>query len=206
MGEDKAFIELNGVPLWRRQLQILQELAPRELFIAGPPHEEWRGEGHLIIPDAQRNAGPLGGLVAALRRCSAPLLLTLAVDLPHMTSDYLRDLIAGCSRTRGIIPRAREHFETVAAVYPTSALPLAEMCLMSDKTSLQSFAARSLFEDLVTASEIGAEDKPLFLNINTPEDLSSVAAVGACTERSRSDRRTSNACRRNSAVTARRYK
>ena len=65
MGRDKAFVEIDGVPLWRRQLQLLEELLPHELFIAGPAHDEWQQTNCIIIPDAEPDAGPLAGIVAA---------------------------------------------------------------------------------------------------------------------------------------------
>ena len=198
MGEDKAFIEMNGTPLWRRQLQILQELAPRELFLSGPSREQWRHIDSIIISDAKPDAGPLAGLVAALRRCSTPLLLALAIDLPNMTADHLRELLARCSNAEGVIPRWRQRFEPLAAVYPRTALSLAENCLASDDHSLQRFAARCVSDRLLDVMDIAIDDEPLFLNMNTPEDLSSVAAVY--------DRRPSSSQRRDSAVIDRRYR
>ena len=104
MGLDKAFIELDGVPLWRRQLQILEALAPDQLFIAGPPRDEWEEANAIVIPDAESGAGPLAGLVEGLRRSSTGLLVTIAVDLPHMTTDYLRELVDSCAADCGVVP------------------------------------------------------------------------------------------------------
>ena len=171
MGADKAFIEIDGVPLWRRQLQILEELRPDELFIAGPAHDEWQEANCVIIPDAAPNGGPLGGLVAALRHCSATLLLTIAIDLPNITSNYLRKLVGACAEDRGVVPTHGERFEPVAAVYPKHALALAESCLASRDLSVQRFAARCLSEGLVITQEISEDERPLFLNMNTPEDV-----------------------------------
>ena len=171
MGEDKAFIEVHGVPVWRRQLQVLEQLEPHELFIAGPAHDEWRSANCSVIPDAEPDAGPLGGLVAALRESSTPLLLTIAVDLPHMTPDYLRQLVGSCSADRGVVPSDGERFEPVAAVYPKRALALAESCLAARDLSVQRFAARCVAEGLLNVKEIAPGERPLFLNMNTPQDL-----------------------------------
>lgn len=176
MGENKAFIEINGVPVWRRQLQVLESLRPRELFIAGPAHDEWETANAIIISDAEANAGPLGGLIAALRQSSATLVLTLAIDLPHMTSDYLRELLDLCGDERGVVPSYGERLEPVAAVYPTRALPLAESCLTARDLSVQRFAARCLEEGFAIAKAITPDDRPLFLNMNTPEDVALVSA------------------------------
>ena len=178
MGEDKAFIQIDRVPLWRRQLQILEGLRPQELFLAGPSHDEWREANCVVIPDAEPDAGPLAGIIAALRRCSAPLLLTIAIDLPNITSDYLRALVNGCSTACGVVPSHGDRFEPVAAVYPKRSLPLAENCLASRDLSVQRFALRCISEGLVNAKPITAAERPLFLNMNTPDDLA-LASAGA---------------------------
>ena len=86
MGRDKALLEIDGVPLWQRQLRTLQELQPSEIFFAGPAREAWIENGFECIADAANDVGPIGGLVAALRRCADARLLVLAIDLPEMTS------------------------------------------------------------------------------------------------------------------------
>lgn len=171
MGVDKAFIEIDGVPLWRRQLRMLQELGPHELFIAGPAHAEWQETDCIIIPDAQPDAGPLAGIVAALQRCSAPLLLVIAVDLPNMRACYLRELLDACTIDRGIVPTDGEQREPLAAVYPRRSRSLAERCLASRDLSVQQFAARCAAEEHVNGKEITAADRLNFLNMNTPDDL-----------------------------------
>ena len=178
MGCDKAFVEIHGVPLWQRQLRVLRSLQPCEKFIAGPARPEWIEACDAIVPDAPDGAGPLAGLVASLRRCSTPLLLALAIDLPQMTPDYLRDLIAVCTDNVGAIPYQGDRFEPLAAVYPISALRLAENCLRSGNYSLQRFAVGCVSEGIAHARQIEASQESFFLNVNTPEDLA-VAAAGA---------------------------
>src|SRR4051812_12491871 len=84
MGSDKALLEIDGIPLWQRQLHTLQELHPTEIFLAGPVRPHWIESGLQIVGDVKADAGPLGGLVAVLRRCRATRLLVLAIDLPRM--------------------------------------------------------------------------------------------------------------------------
>ena len=174
MGTDKAFIEIDGVPLWRRQLQVLEELRPHELFIAGPPDEEWQEMNCIIIPDAEPNAGPLAGIIAALQRCSTPLLLVMAVDLPNMTSHYLRQLVDSRAADCGVVPGYGERSEPLAAVYPKRSLALAERCLALRELSVQRFAARCVTEGLAVEKEIRRDERSLFLNMNTPEDLATL--------------------------------
>jgi molybdopterin-guanine dinucleotide biosynthesis protein A len=170
MGRDKAFIEIDGVPLWQRQLRILQELAPTEIFLAGPPREEWQNAGCAIVPDAQEECGPLGAIVAALRCSSSDLLLALAVDLPHMSADYLRGLVHQCAGDKGVIPW-RNRPEPLAAVYPKRSLEVAEQLLTAGDYSLHLFADSCVREALAVRQPVSSDDAALFLNMNTPADL-----------------------------------
>jgi molybdopterin-guanine dinucleotide biosynthesis protein A len=169
MGRDKAFLEIEGVPLWRRQLRILEQLGPVEIFLAGPARDEWQDAGCTIIPDAQEDSGPLSGIVTALRRAPSPLLLALAVDLPNITSDYLATLVARCADDTGVVPRT-ERFEPLAAIYPARSLHIAEQLLASGNFSLQQFADRCIAEEMASEHRVSPDDAFLFLNMNTPAD------------------------------------
>jgi molybdopterin-guanine dinucleotide biosynthesis protein A len=174
MGRDKAFIEIDGVPLWRRQLRILQELVPTEIFLAGPPHPVWENAGCTIVPDAQEECGPLGGIVAALRVSSSDLLLALAIDLPHMSANCLREILGRCADGKGVIPWD-ERYEPLAAVYPKRSLQLAEQLLFAGDYSLQSFANACVREELAVQQPVSSADAALFLNMNTSADLLAAA-------------------------------
>ena len=175
MGRDKAFIKIDAVPLWQRQLRVLSQLAPSEIFIAGPPHPEWENTGCTILADARAECGPLGGIVAALRHLSSELLLALAVDLPEMSADYLRRLMGHSAGGRGVIPW-RTCYEPLAAVYPKRSLRVAERLLDAREYSLQSFADVCVREELAVKQPVSPTDAPRFFNMNTPADIAAVAA------------------------------
>lgn len=166
MGRDKARLEIDGEPLWRRQLATLRALGPEQLLVSGPP----RGEGETVA-DARDGDGPLGGVAAALLRCTAPLLVVLAVDLPEMTAAFLRLLLAQSREESGVVPRGPEFFEPLAAVYPKEAAVIANGQLRGGDFSMQSFVAAALREGLVTERKLHPAELALFVNLNTPADL-----------------------------------
>lgn len=174
MGRDKAFIEIDGAPLWQRQLRMLEQLAPNEIFLAGPPRPEWQDAGFTIICDAQENAGPLGGVVAALRQCSTDFLLALAVDLPKMTVDYLRELIDAREDGKGVVPM-RDRYEPLVALYPTGSLKIAEQLIAGGDYSLHELVRRCLAAGLLIKQPVRWSDVACFLNMNTPSDLAALA-------------------------------
>jgi molybdopterin-guanine dinucleotide biosynthesis protein A len=174
MGRDKAFVEIDGVPLWQRQLRTLHQLGLSEIFLAAPRRDEWNNAPCTIITDAQEDSGPLGGIVAALERSSSPLLLALAVDVPNITGDYLLHLVELCEDDRGVVPRT-DRYEPLVALYPRRSLALAERLLVEGSYSLQTFADRCIADGMAVEHRVPAADASLFLNMNTPAELAAVA-------------------------------
>ncbi len=124
-----------------------------------------------VIADELENAGPLGGVTAALGNCTAPLLVVLAVDLPEMTTAFLRNLLALCHHGKGVVPCGAEFFEPLAAIYPASAAAIAREQLRCGEFSMQQFVRAALREDLVVERKLQPAEMSLFANLNTPADL-----------------------------------
>jgi molybdopterin-guanine dinucleotide biosynthesis protein A len=169
MGRDKAFLEINGQPLWRRQMEKLCQLRPEQIMVSGPPRNEW--SDCEVVSDEVENAGPLGGVAAALGKCTTSHLVVLAVDLPMMTSNFLQSLLELCGGDWGAVPRNADDFEPLAAVYPASCAFLANAALRSGGFSLQSFVRRGMSEKWLVERKISAAEALLFTNLNRPADL-----------------------------------
>ncbi len=168
MGRDKALLPLgDGRLLWQRQLDVLQQLGPGELFVSGPRREGFPPE-LICLPDEQPGRGPLGGIASALGAAGAAFLVVLAVDLPRMTPEFLRGLLEQATDGHGVVPRHRESglYEPLAAVYPASCLALARARLNSDDWSLQRFVR--VAGNSLRAREITAGEKTIFANWNEP--------------------------------------
>jgi molybdopterin-guanine dinucleotide biosynthesis protein A len=178
MGRDKATLVLGGAPLWQRQLATLRALEPAELLISGPLDGPWRGVEVRAIPDARPGLGPLGGLVTVLVQMRCERVLVLAIDLPAMTPTFLHTLLARCPADRGLVPQIEERFEPLAAIYPRAIHSVAERCLASGERSMQHFIRTGLAENLLVPHRIAASDRPLFHNVNRPDDLATRIADG----------------------------
>ena len=168
MGQDKAGVLFEGRPLWDLQLARLRLLAPCELFISGRPDGPFANAGVEIVPDPIPDLGPLGGIAAILARATSPLVLVLAIDLPAMTVDFLTKLV---KTGHAVIPENGRRFEPLAAVYPKSALPIAERLLRENDRSLQRFGRELIGGGLAQPLPISEAELSLFRNVNRPEDL-----------------------------------
>ena len=172
MGEDKAGIVIEGQPLWKRQLAVLRDLNPSELFISGRPEGPYMGEAVEVVLDVHPGAGPLAGLEAALLRLKTPWLAVLAIDLPEMNAAFLARLLTlAFKRKRSIVPFDGEWFEPLAAIYTRAMLALTTECLRGDDHSMQHLAGEAIERGLAAPYRILPEEMRLFKNVNEPGDL-----------------------------------
>lgn len=168
MGQDKAFLEIDGAPLWCRQAAKLEQVA-KEVFISVKDPSSKIDSSHRRVYDSPGARGPLAGLASALRATAHSHMLVLAVDLPAMTPDYLLSLAASITAAAGVVPRAEGFFQATAAIYPKKILPLVESALTSNDVSFQSLIRKAIAEGLMTSVDVSRDELPLFTNWNTPD-------------------------------------
>ena len=171
MGRDKAALTFDGQPLWQRQLATLRALEPAELLISGPLEGPWAGAGVEVVSDDCPGLGPMGGVATVLPRMRCERLLVLAVDLPAMTADFLRTLLAHATPDCGVAPMLDGRYEPLAAIYPRAIHALAARCVAGGDRSMQRFIGAGLTEGLLRAQPVAVADRGLFHNVNGPDDL-----------------------------------
>jgi molybdenum cofactor guanylyltransferase len=170
MRTNKAFLEHEDTPLWRFQIDKLVKLDPDELFFSVQPGMQFPAGPWTFVHDRAPDLGPLGGLEAALRQTHSQHLVTLAVDMPQMTVNFLRKLLEQ-SGSAGTVPVLDGFFCGAAAVYPIRILPLVERILAGKDRSFQRLIAEALEMGLLKAKEIPTSQAALFTNWNSPADL-----------------------------------
>jgi molybdenum cofactor guanylyltransferase len=171
MGQDKAWLMLEGKPLIARQIELARGLGAEEVFLSGRAGTDYDSLGCRVLRDRVVDAGPLAGIESALAAISSPLLLVLAVDLPRMTALPLRRLLVCCTETRGAIPRFNHQPEPLAAVYPQSALQVVRELLDHGRYAARSFAERCAEFDLAAFIDLPEEQSACFENWNAPADV-----------------------------------
>ena len=171
MGTEKATLLVSGEPLWQRQLRVLQELQPAELWVSARAALPWCPPGIEVVLDTIPGCGPLSGVAAGLRRLQTSHLLVLAVDLPQMTAEHLSKLQSLTRPGQGVIPRQGDYFEPLCAIYPVESIALAEAMLGTSNVSLQYFVKLLLGKGQAVAYDLTPAEQPLYLNLNTPADV-----------------------------------
>ena len=136
MGRDKALMEWQGVPLWKHQLQTLQALNPERTLISCRSEQGLQSTEEFLYDPPDSDDGPLGAITRCLELVQMPLLV-LAVDMPWMTSAFLRDEVL-----KGGFFRGEHGFEALAAVYEPEMLPVMQEALSNGQLALQRVIAK----------------------------------------------------------------
>jgi len=171
MGQDKAKLEFNGRPLWKRQLDLLHQLNPIEIFISARTDPPWRPDQASFVADEPPSRGPLSGLTAAMSAMTTSHLLALAIDMPFMTLSELEWLFGAKQNGCGILPKIGELAEPLTAIYPHECLPQLLAALRGDDYSLQCLTTELVKSGRLEVFEVAPARRALYRSINSPADL-----------------------------------
>jgi molybdopterin-guanine dinucleotide biosynthesis protein A len=174
-GLDKSRLDVGGRAILDHQLDALAGVVDRVVLIGssdGPP----RRPGVETVADIRPGCGSLGGIHTALHVAAGPVLV-VACDMPFLTGAFLAFLQDALGGHDAVIPRTPDGLHPLCAVY-------AQTCLAPVERRLDT--GRLKVVDALTGlriREIGPHeiepfdpDGLLFMNLNTPDDLSRAVA------------------------------
>lgn len=93
MGMDKAFMDFHGMPQWQYLHFLLKPRCAEVWLSVSPSADHSPFTGFNCLPDAVAEAGPLNGIITALRLAPKMAWLVVACDLPNIGADELNHLI-----------------------------------------------------------------------------------------------------------------
>ena len=174
-GADKAFLALAGAPLIGH---VLARLAPRAGALAisanGPPERFARFALPVLADPVPGRAGPLAGVLAAMRWAAAQgagEVATVAVDTPFLPLDLLARLAAAPGRPALAESAGRRH--PTAALWPVALAPALAGALGAGTRRLGLWADQAGAVSVPFPARAGADP---FANINTQADLGAAEA------------------------------
>ncbi len=125
-------------------------------------------------PDLEVGLGPIGGLWTALQWAAErgdDGVLLLGCDMPLVSEDLLRTILAWSDAAPAVVPVGPEGPEPLCALYRSTCTPEVERRLHSDDRSLRGLAnavgAAFIGEDAVARI---ADAQTTFLNVNTVQE------------------------------------
>jgi molybdenum cofactor guanylyltransferase len=176
MGQDKAWIELDGQPLIRRVADVLAQVADEVIVVANDPR--YAALGLRVVPDRFPDGGALGGIATGVGAATFDRVLVAACDMPFLSVEVWRVLLDHRYEGDVVIPRLGGiggEYETLHALYTKTCLAPMERALAASKLRVISF-----FDEVrvqaIEEPELRMADPTLrsFTNVNTPEELASL--------------------------------
>ena len=165
MGRDKALLPFRGGLLAGYVASVVAAAAGSATLIGDP-----RKYGHLgypVLADHSPGAGPVGGIETALSHTAADWNLVLACDMPAISAEFLRGLLAAAERCAAdaLIPAGPSgRLEPLSAVYHRRCAAHLRRALDMGVHKITDALA-----GLVVAT-CPVSDAAYFENLNTPEE------------------------------------
>jgi molybdopterin-guanine dinucleotide biosynthesis protein A len=171
LGQDKAFLRINGQFLIESILEKLAQLSD-ELIIVTNDTGRYEQFEAVVIGDVFPGKGALGGIYSGLRAATKNHSLIVACDMPCLNLSLLRYMQSLAPQYDVVIPRVGRLVEAIHAVYSRDCLPFIERQLRRGDLRIS-----SLFPQVrvryVDSDEMRTFDPEhlSFFNINSQADL-----------------------------------
>ena len=171
MGQDKAFIEINGIPIILRVFAVLDRLF-RETLIVTNEKEPY---GKLNVPvyiDLVPGQGALGGLYTGLIHSAFPYAFCVACDMPFLSQPLIEYLLTRIDDCDVVVPQTSDGLQPLHAIYSKGCLePIRHLLERKRNKIIELYPLIKL--KIVNEKEFLALDpqKESFTNVNTPEEL-----------------------------------
>ncbi|MBY0502972.1 MAG: molybdenum cofactor guanylyltransferase [Bryobacteraceae bacterium] len=165
MGQDKALLPLNGVPLVVHIAGLVRAATGSATLVGS--RERYGNLGWPLVEDDPPGDGPLGGIIAALRATRGEKALIVACDMPWLTADSLRAL-AGTDFATDALVAAGNH--PLCAIYRKRCLPVLEQALREGDRKVRRVLER------LSVEEWPVDDPRWVANANTPAEWAAVKA------------------------------
>lgn len=166
-GKDKALLAMRGETLLAHVIRRLSPQVDALALSSNAPPDAFSAYGLPVIPDRLPGfLGPLAGVHAGLAQYPEDHLVTVAVDLPFLPPDLVARLYAGLgAKSCAYASDGERH--ALALLWRPGMAASVEDYLQSGRRSLKDYLGTHgqpvRFER--------PQDRGLFCNLNTPEDL-----------------------------------
>ena len=178
-GQPKALMELGGKRIVERVVDALGAVLADLLVVTNTP-ERYAFLGLPMVPDRYSDGGALGGIFTGLDAARGDAAFTVACDMPFLSPDVMRLVLARAGEADVVIPRVDGQYETMHALYTKACLPAMETRLRAGQLKIVGF-----FPDVrvleIAAAAVARHRAPevAFMNVNTPDELARARALAA---------------------------
>jgi molybdopterin-guanine dinucleotide biosynthesis protein A len=130
-----------------------------------------KAPGASALADVRPGAGPLAGIECGLQHARHARVVAMACDMPYVTAEFARFLVAALDQYDAAVPRIETRAEPVCAAYDRGALAVISACLDSGerraKAALDRLHVRYVDSTELAIAGFGGE---MLRSLNTPDD------------------------------------
>ena len=174
MGENKAFIEIEGAPIVSRIHNLFKELF-QEVVIVTNQQELFKNFDLKIYSDLLPNKGALGGLYTGLFFSAFHYSFCVACDMPFIKKSLVQYIIKNIDGEDVIVPRTKDGLQPLHAAYSKNCLDPIKIIMEQGRYKIIDFY-NQVNVKIVEEKEFTVLDplRESFINVNTPDELHSI--------------------------------
>jgi molybdenum cofactor guanylyltransferase len=168
-GSDKGLLAFDGQPMAGRIFDRLRPQVGRILINANRNLNIWKNYGVPVVSDVIGGfSGPLAGMHAAMTVCTTPWLMTVPCDSPFIPQNLVQQLMDRIVESGAdvAVVQAAGRLQPVFALIRCELLSNLEQYLQSGGRKIEAWF------NSVHSVVVNFEDSAAFININTPDELS----------------------------------
>ena len=171
MGLDKAFLEVEGIPIIERTDALFRKLFSETIIVTNQ-EKAFKRFGTRICRDLIPQGGAAGGLFTGLFFSSFPYSFAVACDMPYLNEPVIAYLIANMEDYDVVVPRTKDGLQPLHAIYSRNCLEPLRKIIRGGKRRVIDFypmvRVKMIPDDEFSDLDPLAES---FLNVNTPDEL-----------------------------------
>ena len=172
-GQDKGLTMLANHPLIAHVISALSPQVASISISANQNISDYQSFGYEVFEDSisgftDTRAGPLAGLLTAMKRAGSEAVVVVPCDAPLLPKDLVSRLVeaVGDSKPLAVIPHDGTRLQPLFGLYSLKALGSLEAFLNSGQRKV------GIWVESLSPQVVDFSDQPdAFLNINSPEEL-----------------------------------
>ncbi len=173
MGFNKAFMEIDGLPIIERNVKLLQGLFRDVIIIANdvPAYERL---DVMVASDLIKGAGSLGGIYTAIFHSGSNHTFVTACDMPYLNASAIERIISSAGGYDAVVPFICSEFHPMHALYSKRCLKPIRSMIEEGNFRIKDLFNRIDVRRLVVEDFKGLDAALSVTNVNTREDLSRI--------------------------------
>ncbi len=168
-GTDKAFAELNGMPLISFSYNKLKQICSKIILSSNSENSIFLDI--KIVKDEFAEIGPIGGIYSALNQSDTEINIVLSCDIPFVSVDLLNYLLLQSENFDVTIAKHEDYCEPLIGIYKKSINNSIKDSINNKQYSLIKLITKLNYNEVIINEKQNFYHNNLFFNVNTKQDL-----------------------------------